>query len=142
MNYVLIFLFTPEFEKVLLMKKNKPDFQNGKLNGLGGKIELNETSFDAARRELKEESGIEGIDIQFIISFGNESWNVDMYTGIYDGDISLVKSIESEKIDWYYVNSLPVGVNDMLLRNLKWLIPLCIDSLSSEEIIGGNIIYK
>lgn len=40
--------------------KGRPgDFHEGKWNGLGGKCELDESFANAARRELKEESGLE-----------------------------------------------------------------------------------
>lgn len=56
-KYVLGFAYTPD-NKVLLIKKNKPEWQKGKLNGIGGKIELNETPLEAMNRETLEESGL------------------------------------------------------------------------------------
>lgn len=38
---------------------NPGDYHLGKWNGLGGKLELDESPLEAARRELKEESGLE-----------------------------------------------------------------------------------
>ena len=57
-RYVLAFLFDKDKENVLLIRKNRPDFQAGKLNGLGGKIEDGETPLEAVSREVSEESGI------------------------------------------------------------------------------------
>lgn len=37
----------------------EPDFHQGKWNGLGGKLELEESPAQAAQREFQEESGIE-----------------------------------------------------------------------------------
>lgn len=53
-RYVLIFLFNNDKNKVLLMKRKKNPFINC-YNGIGGKIELNESVFEAAIRECKEE---------------------------------------------------------------------------------------
>jgi 8-oxo-dGTP diphosphatase len=36
-----------------------PDYHAGKWNGLGGKLELDESPLEAARREVREESGLE-----------------------------------------------------------------------------------
>ncbi len=42
-GYVLGFAFDEDYEWVALIKKNRPQWQAGKLNGVGGKIEPNET---------------------------------------------------------------------------------------------------
>lgn len=62
---VLIYLRTAD-DKVLMMHRlggeggGKPgDYHTGKWNGLGGKLELDESPWECARRELKEESGID-----------------------------------------------------------------------------------
>lgn len=43
--YVAGFLFgpMPRHNYVALIRKNKPDWQKGKLNGIGGKVEAGET---------------------------------------------------------------------------------------------------
>lgn len=56
-KYVLGFAFNDNF--VLLIKKNKPEWQKGLYNGLGGKIEKSETPVAAMVREFKEECGIQ-----------------------------------------------------------------------------------
>lgn len=56
-QYVLILLFTNDHKKVLLMKRKKDPYKNC-WNGIGGKIEENETEIEAAIRECKEETGI------------------------------------------------------------------------------------
>lgn len=55
-EYVLGFAFYKD--KVILIKKNRPEFQKDKLNGIGGKIEKNEDAIGAMVREFKEETGI------------------------------------------------------------------------------------
>ncbi len=56
-KYVLLLLFTKDFKKVLLIKRNKKPFA-GLYNGVGGKIEDGETVIAATIRECKEETGI------------------------------------------------------------------------------------
>lgn len=56
--FVVIFLFTKDYKKILLMKRKKEPYKNC-WNGVGGKIEENETEIEAAIRECKEETGIE-----------------------------------------------------------------------------------
>lgn len=43
---------------VLLIRKAKPDWQAGLLNGIGGKVEDGESIFQATVREFKEETGL------------------------------------------------------------------------------------
>ncbi len=51
---------TPEFEnRVLLIKKERPDWQLGLWNGIGGKIETGEGIRKAMQRKFLEETGIE-----------------------------------------------------------------------------------
>ena len=57
--YVVGFLFNPDMTEVVLIKKNRPDWQKGLLNGVGGKIESGEDPITAMIREFKEETGVE-----------------------------------------------------------------------------------
>jgi 8-oxo-dGTP diphosphatase len=61
MNYVAGFLFNPELNRVLLVKKSKPAWQVGALNAIGGKIENGETRQAAMVREFEEETGVRTI---------------------------------------------------------------------------------
>lgn len=66
-KYVLGFMFDPDREKILLIEKNHPEWQNGQLNGVGGKIEKNESTIIAMHREFKEETGIEDFTIPWTL---------------------------------------------------------------------------
>lgn len=56
-NYVVVMLFNKEYNKLLLVKRNKKPYKNC-WNGVGGKIEEGETFIDAAKRECLEEVNI------------------------------------------------------------------------------------
>lgn len=77
MNYVCGFMMSYDLMQFLLIRKTHPEWQKGKLNGIGGKIEkkhhvisnpdnpdpdagywLMETPFEAMVREFHEETGI------------------------------------------------------------------------------------
>jgi 8-oxo-dGTP pyrophosphatase MutT (NUDIX family) len=55
-RYVLGFVFDYGFHHVLLICKTSPEWQAGRLNGLGGKIEPGESPLQAMDRELREET--------------------------------------------------------------------------------------
>ena len=59
-DYVVGFAFnsTQNFNSVVLINKNRPDWQAGKYNGIGGHIEPGETTYEAITREFDEEAGV------------------------------------------------------------------------------------
>ena len=57
-KYVVGFLFNEGLLEVLLIRKLKPLWQRGKLNGVGGKILPTESPLEAIRREFSEETGV------------------------------------------------------------------------------------
>lgn len=57
-EYVLGFLFNRDMTEVALILKTKPEWQAGKLNGIGGKVELGELPHYAMAREFYEETGL------------------------------------------------------------------------------------
>lgn len=62
MKYVAGFLFTPDFRRVVLIRKNRPEWQKDKLNAVGGKVKEvlggDEFPVEAQQREFKEETGV------------------------------------------------------------------------------------
>lgn len=58
-KYTICILFKSK-ENILLIRKNKTIYK-GLLNGIGGKIEPNETPIEGAKREIFEETGMSNI---------------------------------------------------------------------------------
>ena len=58
-RYVLALLFTPDRRQVVLMRKTRPAWQAGRVNALGGKLLPGESPSAAARREVREEAGVD-----------------------------------------------------------------------------------
>lgn len=56
-NFVLGFMFNDSLDHVCMITKNRPLWQAGFLNGVGGKIERVETALEAMTREFQEETG-------------------------------------------------------------------------------------
>jgi len=58
-NYVAGFCFSTDSKYVALIRKNRPKWQAGKLNGIGGHVELTDTNpRETMVREFKEETGL------------------------------------------------------------------------------------
>lgn len=57
-DYCLGFVLNPERTKVVLIDKLRPNWQRGKLNGTGGKLEPGEDPVVGMQRECFEETGL------------------------------------------------------------------------------------
>lgn len=127
-NYVCGFIFTSDLSKVTLIKKTKPDWQKGKLNGIGGKIELTDANIVAAMiRECKEETDIELNEWNFFAHEQGEGWNCYFFYGVSDTE---PKTMEAEEVAQYNVadlETLPV------IPNLRELIPTALEALKQPE---------
>ena len=117
-------------DKVLLILKDKPAWQKGRLNLLGGKIEPGETPAEAAFRELKEESGIHGWTLPRV---HGKIIGVDCVVHCCTVDVScsaarwrtspiLPREEETEKVEWYDWRAVRVDLR--LMPNLRVIIPL------------------
>lgn len=124
MQYVAGFLFSPDKTQVALIRKSKPEWQAGKLNGVGGKIEDWECAADAMVREFREETGAEVQNWRLFATLEGRiaaPWKVYFFTAIGN---PILKSITDEPVDWYPVSYL---AQLDLIPNLRWLIPLALD---------------
>ena len=57
-TYTVGFIFDSTLEEVALMEKTHPEWQKGKLNGIGGKVEDGEIVISCMIREAEEETGL------------------------------------------------------------------------------------
>lgn len=57
-KYVVGFCFSVDHTHVAIILKNRPEYQAGLYNGLGGKVEPGEESHDTMSREFEEETGV------------------------------------------------------------------------------------
>lgn len=127
MDYVVGFMFSADGQKVLLIRKNKPEWQAGKLNGIGGKIETTDKDkWTAMAREFVEEAGIETdpYDWMHVITFTHAQNGANIYIFYYAGsaDIDTAKQLTSEELVsiWY-----PIAQVDQkqLIHNCRWTLP-------------------
>ena len=126
-RYVAGFLFDSALAEVALIRKNKPAWQSGLLNGIGGKIETGETALDAMLREFNEETGADVRGWKHFALLKGADFSVDFFAHI--GDLSGLKSQEEEKIEIVRVDDIVVCQGGMV-ENVPWLIGLALDHLS------------
>lgn len=127
-TYVAGFLFD-DTENVLLIRKARPDWQRGLLNGIGGHIESGEQPIDAMRREFIEETGIEThIDWMEFCRLSELSddpeFRVHFFCGYRRNDQRLIlySTETDEPIETHVARHLPQDV----IQNLNWLIPMAL----------------
>lgn len=97
-EYVLGFAFIGT--EVILIQKTKPEFQKGKLNGVGGKIEVNESPASAMVREFEEETSVKthpGSWVLFAVMRFYEA-KVHCFTSALPGFNAAIRTTTEEKI--------------------------------------------
>ncbi|MEI6533460.1 MAG: NUDIX domain-containing protein [Candidatus Roizmanbacteria bacterium] len=128
---VLEHIFKDNFSQVLLMQKNRPDWQKVKLNGIGGKIEKGEPHVEAMVREMFEEIGLERhIDEwQEVGEIKGEDWITYVFTAIFRETNDAPFSKTDEEVNWYEVNNL----RKIIISNLTWHIHIYIDMIKNKS---------
>jgi 8-oxo-dGTP diphosphatase len=97
MNYCLGFPFTRDRRRVLLIRKKRPAWQAGRLNGIGGKVEPGETAYQAMCRECPEETGLNITDWEFFATIQGPGFTVTCYRAFTD-DIDNATSLTDELV--------------------------------------------
>jgi 8-oxo-dGTP diphosphatase len=120
-EYACGFLFSVDRERVLLIRKRRPAWQAGKLNGIGGKIEPGETALDAMRREFHEEAGLHVADWQHVLTLRGDDWAGHFFRAF--GDIDAAWAVTDELVERYPLAALPKDT----IPNLQWMIPMLLD---------------
>lgn len=124
-RYVCGFVFSPDKKLVALIEKQKPKWQKGKWNGIGGKVEPeDESDAHTMTREYKEETGLycSWNCWTEIVTLRGDDWECVFFYHITPLVVR-VKSMEKEHVAIHPTDSLPKNV----IFNLNWLIPLAMD---------------
>jgi 8-oxo-dGTP diphosphatase len=125
-KYVLGFAFSADGSEVILIKKNKPDWQKDKLNGVGGKSEKGENVYESMVREFKEETGVETKPAQWDLFSSLTGDNYEMWCfRIFTDDIIHCVTVEEELI--YKLNYEEAITSEHILPSLKVLLPMARD---------------
>lgn len=124
MRYVVGLVFNEDYTRVALLRKQKPEWQKGKLNGIGGKIEEGESPGEAMQREGEEEVGLTEWDWGPVIRTAGKDWVVYYFRSVVGDDIlDTLKGREEEKVE---VES--TGSREEMVCDLEWVIPLAMSN--------------
>jgi len=134
-EYSVGLIFSYSKDKLLLIRKSHPEWQKGLLNGIGGKIEPNETALEAVIREVSEEAYLitsaDGWKLVLVLHFplatihfyafllSDSYFQLPLYTRI---DSPTDESIE-------VVDLFDFQLRNDVVHNIRFIIPLAIDRL-------------
>jgi len=128
-EYVNGFLFSPDRYHVALVLKNKPPWQAGHFNAIGGKKKPGETWLEAMAREFDEETGVHIKSWEHTLTLRGSEWELRFYRAFFPL-VHAVQTMESETIlvvpvdrigHLGYVHGLHI------IPNLAWALPLSLD---------------
>lgn len=130
-NYVVGFLFSSNLGQLVLVEKTHPEWQAGRFNGVGGKVEGSETFHEAMVREFREETGREILHWHRFCTLHCQDALVVFYYAVAE-DYNKVESTTDEKITLWDVDYVMELNRDEIIPNLRWLIQMA-RSLSKGE---------
>lgn len=128
-QYVVGFMFTEDTTQVLLIRKTRPNWQAGFLNGIGGHIEEGEDKLDAMRREFWEETGEPSPEMwEHTITLESPDFIV-YYMRVFDSyiieQVMARKSFPTDETPELW----PVNVDpEQLVSACSWAIPMSVSN--------------
>lgn len=135
-TYVVGFAFSRYGNKVALIRKIKPEWQAGKLNGIGGKIENEEYAYDAMVREFREETGVQtnNQDWELTTTLRSNTWTMYVFKAFLEPeDFRAIRTIEEEVVEIHDVGNLfaeMIEGTENTIHNIPMLLAMC---LSDEQ---------
>jgi 8-oxo-dGTP diphosphatase len=138
---VLGFMFDDEFKRVVLIRKNHPEWQAGRLNGVGGKAERGEPFIKAMVREFQEETGVltEQSDwTQFALMHG-EYFYLPVFYASSTLLLEQVQTITDEQVGIWSLFSFNLHAG-ACVSSLPWLLGLALDK--NKSIMISEVWYN
>ena len=120
--YVLALLFTPDRRRVVLVHKTRPAWQAGRVNALGGKLDPGESATEAARREVREEAGVDVAAWEEFLVWEDPQYRMHACRA-FDAAAESAYTAEDQEVFLADARTLPPHV----IENLRWLVPLALD---------------
>lgn len=132
-EYVAGFMFSKDKKKVALILKNRPQWQRGMKNGIGGHVEPGEMASQAMVREFEEETGVRHTKWDFFCTLNGPWGRVHFYRTM--GNLDLLRNVTDECICIHEVKHLHLA---HVVPNLHWLIPMAL----SNDVWSATVQWK
>ena len=127
-DYCLGFAFDMSGCRVALLRKRRPSWMAGKLNGIGGKVEGSESPHDAMVREFQEETGLA---VPEFLPFGvqdGKGYRIHLFAQMLP-DLHQLRNTTDEVVAVAYVWDLAQSRSD-LVAGIPALVFLALDRLN------------
>jgi 8-oxo-dGTP diphosphatase/2-hydroxy-dATP diphosphatase len=134
---VLTLCFLRDGDRVLLGMK-KRGYGAGRWNGLGGKVEAGESVEEAAKRECREEAGVEvaALERRGILHFITEGDPVRMEVHVFLATAWAGAPVETEeRPEWHALDALPFDA--MWPDDRHWF-----PAFAGGEYFGGTFFFR
>jgi 8-oxo-dGTP diphosphatase len=135
-QWVVGFMFDNDAERVVLIEKNRPEWQAGKLNGVGGKVEPGESISEAMDREFEEETGVATTGWHHFASLQWEEGTVHFFRVFVTASLlDACRTTTDEPVAHYDMHSILAPWFDYTVPNLRWLLPLAAHRHDTYDVI-------
>ena len=121
--FVLALLYSLDGRQVVLIRRTRPEWQAGRVNGLGGRLVPGESAAAAARREVREECGVDVSEWREVLVWEDAEYVMYVMRG-ESAQARDARTMEDQEVFLADVHALPHNVID----NLRWLVPLALDA--------------
>jgi 8-oxo-dGTP pyrophosphatase MutT (NUDIX family) len=133
-RYVMGFCFGIDMKEVVMIKKNRPTWQAGLWNGVGGHVEEGEDSGEAMKREFEQETGVAAArqgPWRLVSTIGNENYQVEVFASASNA-IFEVSTITDEEVSLWSVSGL-LESTEATVYNVPWLMLMAREMLQGRD---------
>lgn len=131
-KYVVGFLFDESSSLVVLIEKQTPEWQKGKWNGVGGKLEAGETPLQAMVREFEEEAGLKIDDWNHYCTLHGRNSEIHFFYSVVTAEkLMSVQTMTREQLGIWSLHRVAME-NFPLLPNIRWILPMALMKLKGS----------
>lgn len=130
-----------EDEILLIKRSGDREMVPSKRMGLGGKVEPGESIVKSARRELREEAGIEAeLELRGLLTWlsdANRVSQISIFVGFVSGDTDFVSDGREGELEWHKISEI-FELPD-LEKNQNQFLPTI---LEGKDFYAGMAVYS